>query len=105
MIYRKKIIEIYVFKWLGDESLIVEINKTLKIINKKYKDRGNFSVGLSQNDNTILGLTQEYSDGFEIYYTTSWTHPNEYVVLDLNEDVNPFRSVNETFFNKNYEKL
>lgn len=91
----RKIQEVLVWKWTGDNSLIDEMNKDLTSFNK---DDEKFEAIL---DGETLILSHK-TDGLS---SNMFVQIGEYVVLDLAEDVIPFTCYDEKWLNKKYIEL
>ena len=93
--YRRKQ-EILVMKWTGEESEIKEFREHLK----SFKE---FRVEMAtSNDEKILCLIHDRGyDGTSTYYV----HVGEYALLDINDELFPFRCIDERQLNEEYVKI
>jgi hypothetical protein len=95
----RKIQEILVFKWNGKDSVIEEINETLKPFNEKYNDK--FVASRAYNDKDILCLSHKIDGGT----ATSFLRIGEYAVFDESDFVLPFKGYTEENLKQDYIEI
>jgi hypothetical protein len=89
--------DILVFKWVGDKSLILEIEEVIK----PYTS---LKVGISTDEN-ILYVSDSYKEYDNIFTSTDYVRIGEFVVFDLNNKEKQLCCCNEEWLNKKYIKL
>ena len=92
----RKIQEVMVWKWEGDNSLIDEMNKDLIPFNEDICEK--FEVFA---DGDILILSHKINNST----SNCFVQIGEYVVLDLAKEVVPFNCYDEKWLNKEYIEI
>lgn len=95
--FRRKEV-VLAWKWIGDKSIIDNINETLKSYD------GMFKVGLT-NDENILYASDTRGEGMYTRTSTDYVRKGEYIVFDVNNEDKPFGQYSEEWLNKTYEEL
>jgi hypothetical protein len=95
----RRIKEVFIIQWVGDESILKDIQNVLNEINAEYGDEY-FIVSI--DDKTLCLLYGLYKYGG---VTSSFLEIGEYVVLDLDNENHPFFGLNETNLNKTYIEI
>ena len=98
--YRRKEV-VLAWKWMGDKSIIDNINKTLESYN------GRFKVGVSTDENILYASDTREDDiiNSSILITTDYVRIGEYIVFDVNNEDRPLGQYSEEWLNKTYEEL
>lgn len=98
--------EVLAIQWTGDDSIIEDVKRELDRISAESKFGEKFSISKSEPyKDKVLCLIYERGDGSDILTSTFYVYINNYIVIDLEDDVYPLSCYDEEYLNEKYAEI